>query len=66
MSKTLGLCKKLLWHKVNSDFSPAQPWRAETRLVPGKAAASEEARRYASHFVWPFARVMDLGERKIP
>src|SRR5882672_4049462 len=20
------------------DFSPAQPWRAETRLVPGKAA----------------------------
>ena len=27
------------------DFSPAQPWRAETRLVPGKAAASEEARR---------------------
>ena len=21
------------------DFSPAQPWRAETRLVPGKAAA---------------------------
>jgi hypothetical protein len=27
------------------DFSPAQPWRAETRLVPSKAAASEEARR---------------------
>ena len=26
-------------------FSPAQPWRAETRLVPGKAAASDEARR---------------------
>jgi hypothetical protein len=22
------------------DFSPAQPWRAETRLVPGKAAAN--------------------------
>jgi hypothetical protein len=22
------------------DFSPAQPWRAETRLVPSKAAAS--------------------------
>ena len=21
------------------DFSPAQPWRAETRLVPSKAAA---------------------------
>jgi hypothetical protein len=27
------------------DFSPAQPWRTETRLVPSKAAASEEARR---------------------
>jgi hypothetical protein len=27
------------------DFSPAQPWRAKTRLVPSKAAASEEARR---------------------
>ena len=26
-------------------FSPAQPWRAKTRLVPGKAAANEEARR---------------------
>ena len=24
-------------------FSPAQPWRAETRLIPSKAAASEEA-----------------------
>ena len=23
------------------DFSPAQPWRAETRLVPNKAAASD-------------------------
>jgi hypothetical protein len=27
------------------DFSPAQPWRAETHLVPSTAAASEEARR---------------------
>ena len=24
---------------------PRQPWRTETRLVPSKAAASEEARR---------------------
>jgi hypothetical protein len=31
-----------------------------------KAAASEEARRYQPHFVWPFARSMGLGERKIP
>jgi hypothetical protein len=48
------------------DFSPAQPWRAETRLVPGKDAASEEAMRYGPHFVGPFALVIDLGERKKP
>ena len=30
-----------------------------------KAAASKEARRYHPHFVWPFARKMDLGERRI-
>jgi hypothetical protein len=48
------------------DVSPAQPQRAETRRSAGKAAASEEARRYQPHFVWPFARSMDLGERKIP
>jgi hypothetical protein len=34
------------------DFSPTQPRRAETRLVPSKAAVSEEARRYVPHFVW--------------
>ena len=48
------------------DFSPAQPWRAETRLFPSKAAASEEARRYEPHFVWPFTLRMDLGERISP
>ncbi len=47
-------------------FSPAQPRRAETRRSAGKAAISEEARRYHPHFVWPFARRMDLGERKKP
>jgi hypothetical protein len=31
-----------------------------------QAAASEEARRYRPHFVWPFARRMGLGERKTP
>jgi len=31
-----------------------------------KAAASEEARRYGPQFVGPFARAIDLGERKIP
>ena len=25
------------------DFSAAKPWRAETRLVPSKAAAEEQA-----------------------
>src|SRR5437879_11493849 len=28
-----------------ASVSPAQPWRAETRLSPSKAAASEEVRR---------------------
>ena len=27
-------------------FSPAQPWRAKTRLVPSKAAASEGPEAY--------------------
>jgi hypothetical protein len=31
-----------------------------------KAAASEEARRYKPHFVWPFTPIMDLGERISP
>jgi len=35
------------------------------KTVAGEAAASEEARRYHPHFVWPFARRMGLGERKI-
>jgi len=33
------------------DFSPAQPWRAETRLVPSKAATSEEARRRTLRYI---------------
>jgi hypothetical protein len=32
-------------------ISPAHPWRAETRLSTGAAAASEEAKRYIPHFV---------------
>jgi hypothetical protein len=31
---------------------PRQPLRPGTRLIPCKAAASEEARRYIPHFVW--------------
>src|SRR5882672_10942195 len=48
------------------DISPAQPRRANTRRSAGKAAASEEARRYKPHFVWPFTPRMDLGERISP
>ncbi len=42
--------------------SPAR----KTRRSAGKAAATEEARRYAPHFVRLFARRIDLGERKSP
>jgi len=37
-----------------------------SKRPPGKAAASEEARRYAPHFVGPFALAIGLGERKSP
>src|SRR6185503_19902072 len=47
-------------------FSPAQPQRAQTRCSAGKAAASEEARRYLPHFVRPFTLHMIPGERKTP
>ena len=30
-------------------FSPTQPWRAETRLDPGKVAVSEETEAYVWH-----------------
>jgi hypothetical protein len=36
------------------------------KRLSSKAAASEEARRYVPHFVGPFARIMDPGERKSP
>jgi len=43
-------------------FSPAQPWRAETRLGPGKAAAGEEAKEVQiCTSCGPFARAMGLG-----
>ena len=45
---------------------PPIPGSPGTRRSAGKAAASEEARRYGPHFVKPFARRMDLGEWKIP
>src|SRR5437879_13925528 len=41
----VGYCKYLAGCSKRPDFSPARPRRAETRLVPSKAAASEEARR---------------------
>ena len=49
------------------------PYGAEARITSGcskrssgKAAASEEARRYGPHFVGPFALAIGLGERKSP
>ena len=44
------------------DFSPAQPWRAETRLFQSKAAASEAAKR-TLRYVEPLsdARTMLAG-----
>ena len=67
---TFGMCDIVEevhtgWSK-RPDIPPAQPRRAETRRSAGKAAASEEARRYVPHFVGPFALVIDLGERKSP
>jgi hypothetical protein len=34
-----------------------------SKRLSNKAATSEEARRYAPHFVWPFTPRIDLGER---
>lgn len=47
----------------NPVISPAQPKRAKTRLVPGKAAASEEASRCTLRYVEPSERCEnDAGE----
>jgi len=46
-------------------FSPAQPRRAETRRSAGKAAASEEVRRYVPHIVCgrsPLQQVLANGK----
>jgi hypothetical protein len=37
-----------------------------SKTPSSKAAASADRRRYPPHFVEPFARTIDLGERKIP
>jgi hypothetical protein len=49
-----------LWH--NGRTVPA----GCSKRPSSKAAASEEARRYVPHFVWPFTPRMDLGERINP
>ena len=49
-------------------FSPAQPQRAKTRCSAGKAAASEEARRYVPHFVCgrsPLQQVLANGKASL-
>jgi len=38
------------------DFSPAQPWRAETRLVPGKAATPRWPSFYVSRLTFHGSR----------
>ena len=48
------------------NFSPAQPRRAETRRSAGKAAAREGRGGTDRTSCGPFARRMDLGERKSP
>ena len=35
-------------------FSPAQPWRATTRLVPGKAAGDSKPEAYPLRYVEDF------------
>jgi hypothetical protein len=37
-----------------------------SKRLSSKAAASEAARRYGPHFVWPFTPRMGLGERISP
>jgi len=34
-----------------ADFSPAQPWRAQTRLFPSKAAGESEPEAYTQGYV---------------
>jgi hypothetical protein len=38
----------------NGDFSPAQPWRAKTRLVPSKAADESKPEAYPQGYVEDF------------
>ena len=71
---SLRMLKKtrLLTRPTPAAMPPARPESAKTASWPrdapfrGQAAASEEARRYGLHFVGPFARAIDLGERKSP
>ena len=37
-----------------ASFSPAQPWRADTRLVPGKAAGESKPEAYPLGYVEDF------------
>jgi len=43
-----------------------EPHAGCSKRLSSKAAASEEARRYVPHFVWPFTPRMGLGERISP
>jgi hypothetical protein len=57
-------------------FLPALPLRAKTRLVPGKAAASKEAKRIYSYppapslprqalFPWPYVEPLSDARTKL-
>jgi hypothetical protein len=42
------------------DFSPSQPWRAETRLSPSKAATSEDPEAYPLGYVQPLSEARTM------
>ena len=48
------------------DFSPSQPWRAETRLSQARPKRVKGRGGTDRTSCEPFALVMDLGERKTP
>ena len=48
------------------DFSPSQPWRAETRLSQARPKRVKGRGGTDRTSCEPFALVMDLGERKSP
>ena len=46
------------WMLKKADFSPAQPWRAETHLVPSETAAPQLTLVSRFTLLWSAARTM--------